>query len=208
VNIGLEFFAHPVTEFLRKHPRTKVGIVLSDERLDLVAIRIDVALRIGEMPNSTVVARRLGPARRLFCASPSYLAARGTPLSPDELKQHDCIVSGSSTAGVSWPYRGSGGDIGTVAIAGAHFNQCHIRRHLGRDCRPWHRTTAGSSRKAGDRSRPSDRGACGVRGRSGRFVLGLSKHLQHQRRHPRLHSQCSRLDNPSRGPSGVAMRRW
>jgi DNA-binding transcriptional LysR family regulator len=118
VNFGATFFADPVVEFLRENPRAKAELILSDERLDLVALRIDVALRIGDLPDSTVVARRLGPARRLFCASRSYLAARGTPQGPNDLKHHDCIVGGNSTTGVSWPFRTAGGEVESIAISG------------------------------------------------------------------------------------------
>ncbi|MEO8883761.1 MAG: substrate binding domain-containing protein, partial [Devosia sp.] len=91
--------------------------LLSDERLDLVKMRVDVALRTGALPDSGMVARKLGSAKRVFCASPAYLARRGTPETPADLKHHDCIVTGGSTDGTSWVFAGDGGNE-TVAVNG------------------------------------------------------------------------------------------
>src|ERR1700712_1761749 len=67
VNFGVEFFSGLVADFLVRNPRVKAEIVLSDERLDLVRARIDVALRTGTLPDSSFVARKVASARRVFC---------------------------------------------------------------------------------------------------------------------------------------------
>ena len=83
----------PILPELRaRYPRLVLDLRLSDETARLVDESIDVAIRIGRIdPDSTLVARRLGSHRRLLCASPAYLASRGTPILPADLAHHDCL---------------------------------------------------------------------------------------------------------------------
>ncbi len=83
----------PILPELRaRYPRLALDLRLSDEAARLVDESIDVAIRIGRIdPDSTLVARRLGSHRRLLCASPAYLASRGTPILPADLAHHDCL---------------------------------------------------------------------------------------------------------------------
>ena len=83
----------PILPELRaRYPRLVLDLRLSDEAARLVDESIDVAIRIGRIePDSTLVARRLGSHRRLLCASPAYLADRGTPILPADLAHHDCL---------------------------------------------------------------------------------------------------------------------
>ncbi|MCC8937515.1 LysR family transcriptional regulator [Bradyrhizobium sp. Arg68] len=88
-----------IVDFLHTYPDIKIRLIPTNQRLDLAQEHIDVAVRIGELPDSSLVALRLGMTRRVFCASPAYLAARGTPRTPDDLAGHDCI----GLAGFSLP---------------------------------------------------------------------------------------------------------
>jgi DNA-binding transcriptional LysR family regulator len=117
VTFGVEFFSSIVADFLARNPRVKAEILLSDERLDLVRARVDVALRAGALPDSSFVARKVGSGRRIFCAGPAYLARRGAPTVPEDLKHHDCIVSGDSTDGASWTFKSPDGPE-TVPVTG------------------------------------------------------------------------------------------
>jgi DNA-binding transcriptional LysR family regulator len=81
-----------LAEFLRAYPEIDVRLLLVDRTLSLPEDHVDVALRIGELPDSRLIALRLGTIRRILCANPSYLAARGTPEAPEGLTEHDCIV--------------------------------------------------------------------------------------------------------------------
>jgi DNA-binding transcriptional LysR family regulator len=117
VNLGVEFFNSMIADFLAQNSRVKAEIILSDERLDLVRARVDVALRTGALPDSSFVARKVGSGRRIFCASPAYLERRGVPKVPDDLRHHDCVVSGDSTEGASWTFKGPDGPE-TVPVAG------------------------------------------------------------------------------------------
>jgi DNA-binding transcriptional LysR family regulator len=87
-----------LTAFFARHPELKIDLLMSDRYENLIAEGADLALRIGELPDSSFVARKLESARRLFIASPSYLARRGPPTSLGDLARHD-VVSGPADAG-------------------------------------------------------------------------------------------------------------
>jgi DNA-binding transcriptional LysR family regulator len=80
-----------IADFLKTYPDIKVRMIPTDQKLSLVQEQIDVAVRIGELPDSSLVALRLGRTRRVVCASLAYLTARGTPRTPEDLVGHDCI---------------------------------------------------------------------------------------------------------------------
>ena len=91
VDLGRVHLIPILAEFLKAYPKIDVHLVLSDRVMSLSEEQIDVALRMGALPDSTLRALRLGAIRRVFCASPAYLAARGTPRTPNELAGHDCV---------------------------------------------------------------------------------------------------------------------
>jgi DNA-binding transcriptional LysR family regulator len=76
---------------MKRHPQLKVHIQLEDRFTDLVAEGVDVAIRIGSLKDSTLVATRLASIPRVFCASPEYLSLKGEPKRPEELSAHDCL---------------------------------------------------------------------------------------------------------------------
>ncbi len=80
-----------VAEFLAQYPEIRIKLLLTDRVVHLMEEQIDVALRIGELPDSTLVASRVGAVRTVVCASPAYLAQRGVPAGPEALAAHDCI---------------------------------------------------------------------------------------------------------------------
>jgi DNA-binding transcriptional LysR family regulator len=81
-----------VTEFLRKYPRVDARMALLDRSVDLIEEGLDVAIRIGELADSSLVAVRVGSVRTILCASPGYLKAKGMPRTPQDLAGHDCIT--------------------------------------------------------------------------------------------------------------------
>lgn len=93
-------------DFLRQHPQIDLRLTLADRQVSLADEHIDVALRIGHLADSTLVATRVGTVRRVICASPAYLAARGTPLEPDDLAGHDGISFQGFATAPEWRYRG------------------------------------------------------------------------------------------------------
>src|SRR5207302_6383348 len=89
---GSYFVFDAVADLLARYPRVKADVILTDERLNLIEERIDVAFRAGPLEDSSLVARRLSPTHHLFCASPRYLDRAGMPRKPADLRDHDCIV--------------------------------------------------------------------------------------------------------------------
>ncbi len=88
--------------FLAAHPAIRVEVQHADRYVDLVADGFDAAIRVGALPDSGLVTRRLAPVRRLLCASPSYLAARGTPDMPEALVRHACLGFANNRIGPEW----------------------------------------------------------------------------------------------------------
>lgn len=98
-------------EFCARHPGLALDLVLADHFVDLAEERIDLALRVGEITDGNLVARPLAPVRRVAVAAPGYLQRRGTPLHPDDLKQHDCVVYTRLATGARWVFAGTSGPI-------------------------------------------------------------------------------------------------
>jgi DNA-binding transcriptional LysR family regulator len=99
-----------IADFMGRHPQLQLQLVLSDEVIDPVQEGFDVTIRIADLPSSSLIARRIAPAPRVICAAPSYLAERGTPQHPDELKQHSCLTYGHLATGTQWKLTGPDGE--------------------------------------------------------------------------------------------------
>ena len=99
-----------VTDFLRAYPDVGVRLVLTDRIAHLVDDQIDVALRIGDLPNSGLMASRLGSVRRVVCASPAYFTERGIPSSPEHLSDHAAISSESVSSPDVWRFEAKGAE--------------------------------------------------------------------------------------------------
>ncbi|AGW94828.1 LysR family transcriptional regulator [Cupriavidus sp. DF5525] len=91
-SFGRLYVSPLLPEFLRQHPGLTMSVNLTDNVLDLVSAGFDLAIRIGALDDSTLVARRLANNQRLLCASPDYLRRRGIPQTPQDLARHDCLV--------------------------------------------------------------------------------------------------------------------
>ena len=98
-----------VLEYLRRYPGVSVKMMLADRVIDLVDESVDVGVRIGALPDSTMVARQAGTVRYVVCASPAYLQARGKPTTPRDLNKHDCIVFSGLETGGRWAFSGPKG---------------------------------------------------------------------------------------------------
>ncbi|AOJ87014.1 LysR family transcriptional regulator [Burkholderia sp. MSMB0856] len=106
-----------VAAFQRQHPELIVQLMLTDTIVDLLAQDIDVAVRIGSLADSTMIARELAPNHRVLCASSSYLAVHGLPAHPAELRAHRCIVMGDQPR-TEWRFDGAQGAV-TVEVTAA-----------------------------------------------------------------------------------------
>ena len=105
VAIGQMLLAPLLPKFLEAHPAVEVTLHLTDLRVDLVAERFDVALRIGALEDSTLVAQRIASTRLSLFASPRYLEAHGTPRTPADLAAHNCLLfaRAGSALRATWP---------------------------------------------------------------------------------------------------------
>jgi DNA-binding transcriptional LysR family regulator len=99
-----------VASFLDAYPGVRIELVLHDRNLDLIEDGLDVALRIGALVDSSLVARRVGEVRRLVVASPSYLAGRAPPRAPEDLIAHDIIFTASRPGALAWRF-GAGREV-------------------------------------------------------------------------------------------------
>ncbi len=88
---GRMHIAPHLKTFMGANPDLAVNLVISDRLVDIVAEGFDIAIRVAALPDSSLVARRLAPVRRILCATPSYLEAHGVPQTLDDLEKHNCL---------------------------------------------------------------------------------------------------------------------
>jgi len=93
-----------VAEFLMAHDEIDVRLALADSVINLMEERFDVAVRIGDLPDSSLVALPVGSVKLVVCGSPAYFAARGAPKTPDELRRHDCITFEAVASAETWKF--------------------------------------------------------------------------------------------------------
>ncbi|WP_129649447.1 LysR family transcriptional regulator [Peristeroidobacter agariperforans] len=92
VLFGPSYLVPIIAEFMLQYPQVRVDLELSDAFVDLAAEQLDLAVRIGDLPDSSLRARRLGSLRRVVFAAPSYLDRHGVPEHPSDLSRHSCLV--------------------------------------------------------------------------------------------------------------------
>jgi len=100
-----------VASFLEAYPDTRVELVLNDRSLNFIEEGLDLAVRIGRLADSSLVARRVGEVRRLLVASPAYLARRGAPRKPADLAAHDVIFTSGPPGPLEWRFHRSGREV-------------------------------------------------------------------------------------------------
>ncbi len=103
-SVGSQVIVPALPSFLKKNPNIKLDVTLTDQREDLVAHGVDVAVWLGSLEDSSLIARRLNPGRRLVCCSPDYLREYGTPQSPTDLAAHNCIIYRAKSYDASWRF--------------------------------------------------------------------------------------------------------
>ena len=118
INFGVRHVSPAIGAFLAKYPDVKFDVSLSDRIVDLVEEGYDLAIRIGSAGGETVVARKLGEARMVACASPAYLKAHGAPKTPEDLARHPCLTYEYMPVRNVWPFRGKDGREHAVRVTG------------------------------------------------------------------------------------------
>ncbi len=94
----------PLTQqFLLCYPGIRLKLLLSGKQADIISEGIDVAIRLGQLSDSSLMARKLGQSKRIICASPTYLKANGTPQTPGDLNSHNCLTTSTSEQFNQWP---------------------------------------------------------------------------------------------------------
>jgi DNA-binding transcriptional LysR family regulator len=115
VTIPLSYGQHRlgaiIGDYIQAYPQVQLDISLSDRKVDLVDEGMDMAIRIGAMPQSDLIARKIGGVRSIICASPSYLARHGTPQTPADLASHACLGYTLSGTGAEWKLEGPEGSL-------------------------------------------------------------------------------------------------
>ncbi|BCT14459.1 LysR family transcriptional regulator [Enterobacter cloacae] len=114
---AMHLIAPVLPGLLSRYPQLSIELDVNNHPVSLVGERIDVAVRITDNPEPGMIARRLGECRSVLCASPDYLAQHGTPGSPEELAQHNCLHY-SFFAGQSWHFLTPEGESLSVAVSG------------------------------------------------------------------------------------------
>ncbi|MFM0340410.1 LysR family transcriptional regulator [Paraburkholderia fungorum] len=97
-----------IVEFLRAFPQIRMRVQLTDRLVNLLEERIDLVMRIGEQPSSSLIGTRVGVHREVLCASPDYLKRRGKPRKPEDLLAHDCVTYEAYAGGSSWEFMTNG----------------------------------------------------------------------------------------------------
>ena len=105
-----------IADFLARFPDIRVRMVFSDRNLQLIDEHIDVAVRIGRLPDSALVATRVGQVHRVACASPGYLAGHGAPRTPDNLGEHIGVTFESLPAGPPWAFKAKAGGLAQATV--------------------------------------------------------------------------------------------
>jgi LysR family transcriptional regulator, transcriptional activator for dmlA len=113
VALGRRWVGPAVERFAARHPDVAVHLGLTDAVVDLIAGGLDLAVRIGELPDSRLVSRRLAGNRRVVCAAPAYLRRRGRPRTPADLRDHDCLLLvGAQEDSAQWTFEHGGERVG------------------------------------------------------------------------------------------------
>ncbi len=106
-----------LSDFLALYPEISIELTVADRIIDPVAENVDLVLRSGQLADSTLVARKLADYRRVICASPSYLDAHGTPQSPAELLNHNCLTLAGPGSFNAWPFA-TGDGVNRLQVSG------------------------------------------------------------------------------------------
>ena len=130
VPFGQHFLLPLVPQFLAQYPDVTLDIVLTDEVVDILEQRTDIAVRAGPLKSSSLTARKLGQTRMLIVAAPAYLARHGTPTTPDELQEHNRLGANYARSQSGWPLRYEGGEANVPINGNAQASDGEALRQL------------------------------------------------------------------------------
>ena len=107
-----------IPEFAASYPKVRLALSLSDRSVNVIEEGFDIAVRIAELEDSSLAARRLAPNRRVVCASPQYLERHGVPRLPEDLVHHNCLTTNDFA--MTWDYKDPRGKKGAARVAGRY----------------------------------------------------------------------------------------
>jgi DNA-binding transcriptional LysR family regulator len=108
LGLGVGQLSRPISEFMILHPQIKIDLELNDRQIDIVDEGYDLAIRIGKLPDSSLIARKLSTTGFAVCASPSYLQSHGVPNHPTDLTNHEVLVYSNLSIGQQWSFEVDG----------------------------------------------------------------------------------------------------
>jgi DNA-binding transcriptional LysR family regulator len=108
---GLMHMGPAINEFLQAHPQIEFDLDFNDRKVDLMQEGFDLAIRIANLPDSSLIARRFAPVHTILCASPDYLERMGTPMTPEDLSGHQCLVYSLLQDYEHWTLTDAGGKV-------------------------------------------------------------------------------------------------
>jgi len=120
-SFGHQHVAPLIPRFAERYPKVELALSLSDREINLIEEGFDLAVRIAELKDSSLAARKLAPNRRVVCASPAYLRQHGEPKTPQDLAHHNCLVaSWEHGFAMTWEYKSHVGKRGSVRVTGRY----------------------------------------------------------------------------------------
>jgi len=129
VAFGQAYLAPMLLELAREHTHLTIDLLLNDRWLDVMEEGIDVAVRFGPLPDSRLVARRIGVSPQICLAAPAYLRAHGEPRTPQELSAHRCIVNNLLSPHGHWRFGGPSGELRVQVSGNFRANNLQAIRH-------------------------------------------------------------------------------
>lgn len=108
LSFGMQYLGKALASYMDKYPDVKIQTYLSDKNVNLVEDGFDLALRIGSLEDSSLIAKKLADSRLVLCAAPEYLNIHGRPEKPEDLKQHNCLTYLNMAEGKAWPLQDKG----------------------------------------------------------------------------------------------------
>ncbi len=119
MSFGILHIAPAIPEFLRRYSELSIDMHLDDRRVDVIEEGFDVSVRISDLPDSSLIARRVGPCRHAIVASPEYLKRHGTPRTPNELRDHNVITYQYQESALEWHFQAAGETPILVPVSGS-----------------------------------------------------------------------------------------
>lgn len=116
-SLGTFHLVPAIAEYEERYPEVRVLLALQDPRVDLVEEGLDLAIRVGKLPDSSLIARRLASVPVIVCGAPAYFEAHGIPRTPDDLPQHNCLLYTEWTPKGQWRFKGPDGEF-MVPVSG------------------------------------------------------------------------------------------